>query len=71
VSRAADDYRGWVRGLFTDLAREACAADPELLARQLHMILDGASLSARLDRNPAATAMARAAAETLLDAACR
>jgi AcrR family transcriptional regulator len=71
VSSAADDYRGWVRGLFTDLAREAGAADPELLARQLHMIYDGASLSVRLDRNPAASAMARAAAETLLDAACR
>jgi AcrR family transcriptional regulator len=71
VSRAADDYRRWVRGLFTDLAREAGAADPELLARQLQMIYDGASLSVRLDRNPAASAMARAAAETLLDAACR
>jgi AcrR family transcriptional regulator len=71
VSRAADNYRGWLRGLFTDLAREAGAADPELLARQLHMIYDGASLSVRLDRNPAASAMARAAAETLLDAACR
>jgi AcrR family transcriptional regulator len=71
VSSAADDYRGWVRGLFTDLAREAGAADPELLARQLHMIYDGASLSVRLDHNPAASAMARAAAETLLDAACR
>jgi AcrR family transcriptional regulator len=71
VTRASDDYRGWVRGLFTDLAREAGAADPELLARQLHMIYDGASLSVRLDRNSAATAMARAAAETLLDAACR
>jgi len=71
VSSAADDYRGWLRGLFTDLAREAGAADPELLARQLHMIYDGASLSVRLDRNPVASAMARAAAETLLDAACR
>jgi AcrR family transcriptional regulator len=71
VTRASDNYRGWIRGLFTDLAREAGAADPELLARQLHMIYDGASLSSRLDRNPAATAMARAAAETLIDAACR
>jgi AcrR family transcriptional regulator len=71
VTRASDNYRGWVRGLFTDLAREAGAADPELLARQLHMIYDGASLSVRLDRNPEATAMARAAAEALIDAACR
>jgi AcrR family transcriptional regulator len=71
VSRAADDYRGWVRGLLTSLAREAGAAEPEKLGRQLYMIYDGASLSARMDRDPSSAVTARAAAETLLDAACR
>jgi AcrR family transcriptional regulator len=71
VSRAADDYRGWVRGLLTGLAREAGAAEPEKLGRQLHMIYDGASLSARMDRDPSSAVTARAAAETLLDAASR
>src|SRR3984957_16360359 len=71
VSRAADDYRGWVRGLLTGLSREAGAADPEKLGRQLHMIYDGASLSARMDRDPSSWVTARAAAETLLDAAWR
>jgi AcrR family transcriptional regulator len=70
VSRAADDYRGWVRGLLTSLAREAGAPDPEKLGRQLHMLYDGASLSARMDRDPAAAVTARAAAAALLDAAC-
>ena len=70
VSRAADDYRGWVRGLLTGLAREAGAAEPEKLGRQLHMIYDGASLSARMDHDPSSAVAARAAAETLLDAAC-
>ena len=69
VSRAADDYRGWVRGLLTGLAREAGAPDPETLGRQLHMVYDGASLSARMDHDPSAAATARAAAEVLLDAA--
>jgi len=69
VSRVADDYRGWVRGLLTGLAREAGAADPEALGRQLHMIYDGASLSARMDRDPSSAVAARAAAEVLLDAA--
>src|SRR5580693_6176441 len=69
VSRAADDYRGWVRGLLTGLAREAGAPDPERLGRQLHMIYDGASLSARMDRDPAVAVAARAAAGALLDAA--
>ncbi len=69
VSRAADDYRGWVRGLLTSLAGEAGAPDPDRLGRQLHMLYDGASLSARMDRDPSASAAARAAAAALLDAA--
>ena len=70
VSSASDNYRGWVRGLLTSLAREAGAPEPEKLARQLHMVYDGASLSARMDRDPSSSVAARAAAETLLDAAC-
>jgi AcrR family transcriptional regulator len=69
VSQAADGYRGWVRGLLTGLARAAGAPDPERLGRQLHMIYDGASLSARMDRDPSSAGAARAAAEELLDAA--
>jgi AcrR family transcriptional regulator len=69
VQHAADDYRLWVRTLLTDLAREAGAPAPELLGRQLHLIYDGASLSARMDHDPAAATAARAAAEALLDAA--
>ena len=69
VSQAADGYRGWVRGLLTSLAREAGAPEPEKLGRQLHMIYDGASLSARMDRDPSASVAARAAAAALLDAA--
>jgi AcrR family transcriptional regulator len=69
VNAAAAEYRGWVRGLFTSLAREAGAPDPEGLARQLHLLYDGASLSARMDHDPSAAVAARTAAATLLDAA--
>jgi AcrR family transcriptional regulator len=69
VEQATAEYRGWVRALLTDLAREAGVAAPEMLGRQLHMIYDGASLSARMDHDPSASVAARAAAETLLDAA--
>jgi AcrR family transcriptional regulator len=69
VEQAASDYRGWVRSLLTDLAGAAGVAAPETLGRQLHMIYDGASLSARMDHDPTAAAAARAAAETLFDAA--
>jgi AcrR family transcriptional regulator len=69
VDLAAADYRAWVRGLLTSLAREAGAPGPELLGRQLHMIYDGASQSARMDHDPLAAATSRAAAQVLLDTA--
>jgi AcrR family transcriptional regulator len=69
VEQAADGYRGWIRTLLVNLAREAGAAAPEALGRQLHMIYDGASLSARMDHDPSASVAARAAAETLVVAA--
>lgn len=58
-----------MRGLFTELATEAGYADPEGLARQLHLLYDGAGLSARMDRDPSAATTARTAAAVLLDAA--
>ncbi|HEY5832920.1 TetR/AcrR family transcriptional regulator [Streptomyces sp.] len=69
VGHAADAYRAWVRGLFTRLATEAGAADPENLARRLHLLYDGAAVSARMDRDPSASTTARAAAAALLDTA--
>ncbi|MER5525859.1 TetR/AcrR family transcriptional regulator [Streptomyces sp. NPDC002677] len=71
VEGAADRYRLWVRTMFTDLAREAGVADAEGLARQLHLLYDGAGVSARMDRDPSAATTARAAAAALFDAAVR
>ncbi|MBS2963156.1 TetR/AcrR family transcriptional regulator [Actinocrinis puniceicyclus] len=69
IETAVDGYRGWMRELLTQLAREAGAADPELLAWQLHLLYDGASVSARMDHTPQAASPARAAAEALISAA--
>jgi AcrR family transcriptional regulator len=69
IIEATDEYRSWVRGLFTDLAREAGASDPDGLARALHLLYDGAGVSARMDRDLGAAAAARAVAVVLLDAA--
>jgi AcrR family transcriptional regulator len=71
VERAADDYRAEILALLTELAEGAGAADPATLARQLQLIYDGGGLSARMDRDPGAAAVSRAAAEALLDAALR
>ena len=69
VEAESDKARAWVRSLFTDLAREAGVADPEALAGQFVLLYDGATVGARMDRNPAAAASARAVASALLDAA--
>ncbi|BBA98065.1 putative TetR family transcriptional regulator [Actinacidiphila reveromycinica] len=69
VQQASDDYRAWMRGLFAELAAEVGVADPEGLARQLHLLYDGATLSSRMDRDPTAASVAREAAAVLVDAA--
>lgn len=69
TEQAATAYRTWVRGLFTDLARQAGAPDPDLLGRRLHLLYDGCGVSVRMDGDPGAAAAARDAAEVLVDAA--
>ena len=69
VEQASDSHRAWQRGLFADLARAAGAADPDRLGGQLMLLYDGALVAARMDRDPAAVAVARAVAEALIDAA--
>ena len=67
--RSATRARAWTRQLFTDLARAAGVADPERLAAQLHLLYDGATATAYIDRDLSAPATARAAAAVLVDAA--
>jgi len=71
VEQAADDYREEIRALFTRLAEDAGASDPATLGHQLHLIYDGAGISARMDRDPSVAIGARAAAAALLDTALR
>jgi AcrR family transcriptional regulator len=60
--------RGWTRQLFTDLARDAGAADPAVLGQQLVLLYDGAIVSAQLDGDRGAAHTAKAAAAALLAA---
>ncbi|MHA6764146.1 TetR/AcrR family transcriptional regulator [Streptacidiphilus sp. PAMC 29251] len=69
INEVTDEVRAWIRKLFTDLATAAGAAEPAQLAQQLVVLYDGASLTARMDRNPAAAATARTIAALLIDAA--
>ncbi|MEP7041990.1 MAG: TetR/AcrR family transcriptional regulator [Dokdonella sp.] len=69
VKAAVDESRAWTRALFTQLALDAGAADPNLLGLQLVSLYDGASMSAYIDRNPQAAIVARTTAAVLVDAA--
>ena len=70
IERAADDFRKWIRRMFTDLAQEAGAPDAISLGRQLHLVYDGAGLAARMDHSdPGIAPSARDAAQGLLDTA--
>lgn len=67
IDRDAAEFRTWIRTMFTDLANQAGAPDPDQLGRQLHVLYDGAGLTARMDHDPDISAATRAAVETLLD----
>jgi AcrR family transcriptional regulator len=69
VKSACEDSRARLLTLFTDLAREAGAADPHLLGKQLVLIYDGAATAAYMDANREAAKMARSLAEQLLASA--
>ena len=59
----------YAEGVHTDLAEQLGASEPRVLGRQLHLLWDGASLSARMERDWNVAADARAAAAALVAAA--
>jgi AcrR family transcriptional regulator len=70
IEVVTDEYRAWLRTLFTDLAKAAKAKNPQRLARQLALLYDGAAVAARLDEDRGGAAdAARSAAASLVDAA--
>jgi len=66
----AEDYRTWLRSVFTELAEAAGARDATQLGRQLALLYDGAAVAARMDQDRGGAAIAiRGAVAALLDAA--
>jgi AcrR family transcriptional regulator len=66
VRSVCEQSRAYLLGKFTDLGREAGVSDPQLLAKQLVLLYDGASISAHLDASRDAVATARALAAQML-----
>jgi AcrR family transcriptional regulator len=66
----AEEYRAWVRSVFTELAEASGARDAGQLGRQLALLYDGAAVAARMDSDRGAAARAlNAAVRSLVDAA--
>jgi AcrR family transcriptional regulator len=66
----AEEYRAWLRSVFTDLARDAGAADAKELGRRLLLLYDGAAVAARMDQDRrGAAAATRSAVKALIEAA--
>jgi AcrR family transcriptional regulator len=59
-------HRTWVKDLFTELSEALGAPEPQMLAAQLLMLYDGATIAADLDRYPEAARAARQAVERLI-----
>ena len=68
IETDATEYRTWRRNLFTDLARQAGAADPDQLGQQLNVLYDGAELNAHMDHNPDIADVTRNVVAVLLEA---
>ncbi|MFE0044895.1 TetR/AcrR family transcriptional regulator [Streptomyces albireticuli] len=69
VADAVRDHKAEVRGYLLGLVRDAGAADPEALADQLAVIVDGAITTAAVTGAPGAAGRARSAAAVVLAAA--
>jgi AcrR family transcriptional regulator len=67
--RLAKDHLAFYRDLFRRLLTEAGARDPETTARQLVVVLEGATLISAVEQDPGLGAEARVIVATLLDAA--
>lgn len=64
------EHKRLVRAWMTDLATRAGAREPDRLARQLTLLLDGGLSAGVLDADPGAAEAAMEAARILVDAAC-
>ena len=66
----AEEYRAWLRSIFTDQATAAGASHPTEIGRQLQLLYDGAAIAARMDQDRHGAAVAiGSAVVALLDAA--
>lgn len=62
-------HREWLRGTLAGLLTQAGAAQPDVLARRIQLLYDGALLGSKLERSTEPILAARALARELVEAA--
>ena len=65
------EHKAVVRAWVVDLAQRAGARDPQMLARQITLLVDGGLAAGVLDADPAAAEAAKQVAGALVNEACR
>jgi AcrR family transcriptional regulator len=69
IQAMAAENKRLIRAYISELAAEAGANDPDALAVELGLLLNGAIVSAQIDRSPESAGQARNAAAVLVEAA--
>ncbi len=61
------EYKKSLKGYIRELCEEAGAANPQGLAEELGMLLEGATVTAQVSQNPKTARIAKRVAKVLID----
>ncbi|GJL55380.1 MAG: TetR family transcriptional regulator [Nitrospirales bacterium] len=69
IRQICKEYKKLVKGYIRELCEQAGALDPNELAEELALILEGATVTAQVSQNPKTAHIAKRAAKALIDKA--
>lgn len=69
IRQICKEYKKLVKGYVRELCEQAGASDPQGLAEELAMLLEGATVTAQVSQNPKTAKIAKRAAKALIDKA--
>ena len=69
IRQICKEYKKLVKGYIRELCEQAGASDPQGLAEELAMLLEGATVTAQVSQNPKTAKIAKRAAKALIDKA--
>jgi AcrR family transcriptional regulator len=69
IRQICKEYKKLVKGYVRELCEQAGASDPQGLAEELAMLLEGATVTAQVSQNPKTAKIAKRVAKALIDKA--